>query len=297
MMIRAVASILLIALANAAAAQDGARGPFFVGVDGLYSRQGDADIDGGGSFSVDRTFLRVGALYRFGDNGSVGLFASRGWLDYTFGGGAAAPWTDVNDISVSIPIRFQTSPQLSFFAAPRLRFDYEDGASQSDGETYGAFLGAAWEVSERLSIGPAFGVFTQIESDELNVFPALLIDWDITDRLNLSTGPTIGATQGPGLQLNYAMSDTVTVGLAGRYEDIRFRLNDTGPTPGGVGQDRSFPLVVTIDYSPNPGIGISGFAGAELGGRLSVEDATGTVVDVRDYDPAPIFGAAFRLAF
>lgn len=296
-MLRYLAAIAAIILSVTMVFAQEERGPLFFFTDGLFSTQGDADVNGGGSFSVNRTFVRAGALYRFGDRASVGLFASRGWLDYDFGGGAAAPWSNVNDIALSVPVRYKTPSGVSLFASPSLRFDYEDGADQSEAETYGAFVGASWEVSERLSIGPAFGVFTQLASDSLNVFPALLIDWDISDQLNLSTGPTIGASQGPGLQLNYSLNDTFTFGLAGRYENARFRMSESGTTPSGVGEDESFPLVVTFSYAPNPGIGVSGFAGAELGGRLRVEDATGTVVDSRQYDAAPIVGAAIRLAF
>jgi len=271
------------------------RGPFFLGVDGLYSYQGGAGLDGGGEMTVQRGFLRVGGLYRTGE-GSAGLFVSRGQLAYDFDG-AAAPWSDVNDLAISVPLRLSTASGMTYFAAPSLRFDYEDGAGQSDGRTAGAFLGASWRISETLTIGPGLGVFTEIESDDLNVFPALLIDWDIGERFNLSTGPTIGATQGPGLQLSYAYSENTRIGLAGRYESIRFRLDDTGAAPGGVGEDTSFPLVVTFSYAPNPGTGLSAFAGAELGGQLSVEDADGTLIDRRDYEAAPVIGAAFRLAF
>ena len=278
-------------------AQDGPpqRGPFFLSFDGLYVHQGETDLEDGGTFSVDRTFIRGGGLYRFDNGASAGLFVSRGWLDYDFG--AAAPWGSVNDIAITAPINLPAGDRLSLFASPTLRYDYEDGAEASDGQTYGVFLGASWEVNERLSIGPAFGAVTELEQDGLTLFPALLIDWDVTDRLNVSTGPTIGASRGPGLAVNYDLGRNVSVGLAGRYEEVRFRLSDDGPAPGGVGQDSSVPVVVTFDYSPFPRTGVSAFAGVELGGRLRIEDADGSLVDVQDYDPAPIFGAAVRLAF
>jgi hypothetical protein len=268
--------------------------PLLFAVDGLAAMQGDANLDGGGSFSATRVFGRVGGLYNF-DGGSLGLFLGAGQIDYDFSG-ATAPWGTVRDEAINLPIRF-TAGQAEIFVSPGLRYDYEDGADRDEGRTWGAFMGVAWRFSDTLTLGPAFGAYTEVESDDLDVFPAILVDWQITDRARLTTGPTLGATQGPGLAFDYAVTEDLRLGVAGRYENIRFRLNDDGPAPGGVGQDESFPLVLTLDYAPFPGSRLAAFAGAELGGRLRLEDASGTLVETRDYDPAPILGVAFRIGF
>lgn len=287
------ATALVLAGIGPASAQMPDR-PLLFAVDGLAATQGDADLDGGGSFTASRLFARVGGLYTF-DGGSLGLFLGAGQIDYDFSG-AAAPWSKVRDEAVSLPLRL-TAGQAEIFVAPGLRFDYEDGADREDGRTWGAFFGVAWRFSDSLTLGPAFGAFTEVESDDLDVFPAILVDWQITERARLSTGPTIGATQGPGLAVDYALTDDLRLGVAGRYENIRFRLNDEGPAPGGVGQDESFPLVLTLDYEPFPGSRLAAFAGAELGGRLRLEDASGALIETRDYDPAPILGLTFRVGF
>jgi len=290
----AVSAAVLLAAATQASAQAPEGRSFVFAIDGLAAAQGRADIDGGGSFTANRLYGRAGGLYLF-DGGSAGFFVSTGRIDYDFSG-TAAPWGEVRDIGLSLPVRF-TAGQADIFIAPSLRYDYEDGADREDGQTAGAFLGFAWRFSDSLSLGPALGVFTELESDDLNIFPAILIDWDITDRARLSTGPTIGATQGPGLAFDYAVTERLRLGVAGRYENIRFRLRDDGPVPGGIGQDSSFPLVVTLDYEPFPGSRLAAFAGAELGGELRLEDASGRFVESRDYDPAPIVGVAFRFGF
>ncbi|NRA99883.1 MAG: hypothetical protein HRU32_08700 [Rhodobacteraceae bacterium] len=262
----------------------------------MYSSQPDTDLKEGGSFSVDRAFLRIGGLYRGNGGTTVGLAASRGQLDYAFGGTSPAPFTRIENTAFSVPVGFQLGSARAF-VAPSLRYSIEGGASMEDGRTYGAFGGVTWRVNDSLSIGPGLGVFSQIESSDLNVFPALLIDWDITDRWNLSTAQAPGATEGPGLTLTYRAADKFSVGVAGRLERYRFRLNGDGLAPGGVGEDESFPLVATFSYQPFPGSFISAFVGAEFNGRLSLEDANGALVDRREYDTAPIAGAAFRLAF
>jgi hypothetical protein len=268
--------------------------PFVFAIDGLAASQGSTDLDGGGSFSATRLYGRAGVLHQF-DGGNIGVFVSTGRIDYDFSG-TPAPWGEVRDTSLSVPFRY-TLGQGDVFVVPSLRYDYEDGADHEDGQTAGAFVGYAWRFSDTLSLGPAFGIFSQLESDDLNIFPAILVDWKITDRARISTGPTIGATQGPGLAFDYAVTDKLRLGVAGRYENIRFRLDDDGPAPGGVGEDTSFPLVLTLDYEPFPGSRLAAFAGAELGGELRLEDSSGRTVQTRDYDPAPIFGIAFRIGF
>jgi hypothetical protein len=287
------AAAALLAASLPAAAQMPDR-PLVFAIDGLAASQGSADLDGGGSFSANRLYGRAGGLYRF-DAGSVGFFVSTGRIDYDFSD-TTAPWGEVTDIGISLPVRY-TMGRADIFVSPSLRYDYEEGADREDGQTAGAFVGFGWKFSDRLTLGPAFGIFSELESNDLNIFPAILVDWSITDRARLTTGPTIGATQGPGLAFDYAVTDRLRLGLAGRYENIRFRLDDDGPAPGGIGEDQSFPLVLTVDYEPFPGSRLAAFAGAELGGELRLEDAAGRLVESRDYDPAPIFGVAFRFGF
>ncbi|WP_229724153.1 hypothetical protein [Cribrihabitans marinus] len=284
-----------LAVALPAAAQE--RTGWAAQVDGLSVWQDDADLDGGGAFSASRTFLRAGGLYRTPGGTSAGLFLSYGQLSYDFSAAGNRPWEDIRDIRLSAPLRLQLGETGRLFVAPQIRWDYERGASASDGRTYGVFAGVTWQLGDRLRIGPAFGAFSGLGSDGDTVFPALLVDWQIADGWTLSTGSGLGATQGPGLTLSYDYSDTVRLSLSARREEVRFRLDDAGLAPGGVGEDSSIPVVLALDYAPNPGLSLSLFAGAEINGRLKLEDAAGRRVDTQDYETAPIAGLAFRARF
>ncbi|WP_204114868.1 hypothetical protein [Shimia biformata] len=290
----AAAFALAMAATNASAEQPDK--DWFLSLDGAYLGQSAADLEGGGQFSVNRAFARVGGLKRLQSGLSLGISASFGASDYDFSG-VTAPWSRVNEAGVSVSVIGKTNSGMRYFIAPTMRTRYEDGVSAGDGATYGAFAGASWEVSETLTIGPGIGVFSQLGSADPNIFPALIIDWSITDRLALTTGPTLGASEGPGLTLSYAFSKAWSVSLSGRSERNTFRLSDTGATPGGTGEDKSFPVILSIGYEPNPGISASVFAGMEYGGNLTVRDAADVIVSSTDYDPAPIFGAALSLSF
>ncbi|MES0861832.1 hypothetical protein ABLN87_05695 [Ruegeria sp. SCPT10] len=266
-------------------------------IDGLVVYQSSADLDQGGDFSATRSFLRATGLYNFDSETSLGFSLSYGQIDYDFSAAGNQPWNDIRDIRISVPLRFQAGQRTSVFISPQVRWDYQSGAELSDGRTYGVFAGIAWSVSESLTIGPALGAFTQLEDSGVEVFPALLVDWDINDRWNLNTGSGIGATRGPGLTLSYAMNGDFSLSLSARSEKIRFRLDDSGLAPNGIGEDQSIPVVASLNYTPNPGLSVTVFAGAEFDGRLTLEDETSTEISRQSYDTAPLVGLAFRLRF
>jgi len=265
-------------------------------LDGLYIYQGDADQEDGGSVSANRAFLRGTALYT-DPVYSAGVSVSYWRYFYDFDIPGTEPWDNVTDFRISAPVRFQSGARSNVFVVPSLRWDYESGADRSGGMTYGVFAGVTWDVNDRLTIGPAFGAFSEIESNDVDLFLALLIDWEFADRWRFSTANAPGTTQGPGISLSYAASDALSLGVTARYESVRFKLDGDGVAPGGVGEDKSLPVALTLQYAPNPGTSLSAFVGAEFNGELALEDRNGNTVSLQDYDTAPIAGVSFRLAF
>ena len=290
-----VTALFLWPMAPVAMAQE--RTGWGTQVEGLAVYQGDTDLDEGGSFTSSRTFVRGSAIYRFGGGTSAGVSVSVGAFNYDFDNIAARPWEDIRDIRISAPTRFRVSDTATAFISPQVRWDYESGADKSDSNTYGVFAGIAWEISDSLTIGPAFGAYSQLEESGADIFPALLVDWDINDRWNLNTGAGLGATGGPGLTLGYGFSDTSRLALSVRSESVRFRLDGTGLAPNGVGEDESIPVVLSYQYEPNPGTLFSAFVGAEFNGELTLDDASGNQISRQSYDTAPLAGLAIRLRF
>lgn len=264
-------------------------------LEGAYAGQGSSSLSGGGTFNVDRTSGRIGGLYRSESGNSVGVFGTLGQSKYAFS--EEAPWGRINERAVTVSLGFSTESGTRFFIAPSIRSRFEAGSSFSDGQTYGFFAGASWEFSESLTIGPAFGAFTEIGTDDITFFPALIVDWDINDKFNLSTGRGLGASQGPGLTLSYAVNDDWSVSLTGRSEKSRFSLSQNGLSSGGVGEDTSVPVVVSLGYNPNPGLSLVGFAGAELNGQLKSENEAGAEISSQSYDTAPVFGFMASIGF
>jgi len=293
------AAVLLVA--GQAAAQPAGVGAWRTQLQGGAVHQFDTDLDEGGSFSVDRAFVHTGLSYAFSRRDSVGVAVGYGYDGYDFdagGSGLAAldPWGSVNDFRLTIPLRAGIGDNLDLFAAPAVNWRAESGADQGDAMTAGATVGAIWRFSEDLRLGAGFGAFSEIE-DDATFFPILLIDWQITESFSLETGQGVGATRGPGLTLNWTGLDKWRFSLGARYETWRFRLDDSGPAPEGVGEEKAIPVYLQASYDVIPPVRLGLVAGLDVGGTLQLEDEDGRELEKEDFDPTPFFGFSFRARF
>ena len=304
-MIRSTVTVIALTLATLifampAEAQQQQKGPWFFRIDAAGAHQSEADLkDGSGGFSMDRWFIGAGVDYAFNRRTSIGVSVGGGQSNYDFadedGTGIDGPWNKIEESRVSLNGRFGFGETGSIFIIPTLRTHREKGASGDD-SSWGLFAAATWRLSEDLTIGPGLGVFSRLESGT-RVFPILAIDWNISERWNLSTGRGLASSQGPGLTLSYELNDDWSLGLAGRYESTEFRLDDEGPVAGGVGRDQSLPIVFTAGLKPTRQLSLSMFAGIEFAGKLKLKDATGVTVEESKYDPALVVGATFDFRF
>lgn len=284
-----------------AEAQSRPSSPLSFKFEGGGAHQSETDMtDTSGGFAVDRWFLNASMDYAWDRRTAIGVSVGGGKSNYEFNSlnefGGGNPWDKVNDTRLTVSGRFGVGDTGSLMIMPTVRFNGETGASSSDSTTFGLFAAIAWRLNENLTIGPGFGVFTRLE-DSVSAFPILAIDWNISDRWNLSTGRGLASSQGPGIRLSYKLNQDWSFGLTGRYEDIEFRLDDTGPAPGGVGRDQALPLVLSAVLTPDSDITLSVFAGVEFNGTLKLKNALDEIVDETGYDAAPLFGAAFEFRF
>ena len=262
--------------------------------------QTSTSLDEGGDMSAGRYFVSGGLAKVFNGRWRVGTALSFGEERYDFSGstgfGALDPWERIREFRVSVPVQYFASQAWTYYAIPSIRFNAESDASISDGRNGGLLAGAAYRVSDTLTIGPGFGYFTEIE-DDASFFPILLIDWKITDTLSLETGKGFAASRGPGLQLRWKSSPRWEFAMGGRYEKTRFRLNDSGAAPDGVGEDQSFPLFLMAEYLVGDDMQLGLIGGAEIGSNMRLEDASGDRVDDSDLSSAPFFGVTFQAKF
>jgi len=294
-----VASLLLPAASFSQATGQRPTSPWVWGIEGGALHQFDTSLsDADGDFSVSRVYIQPSLGYAWDRRTAVSLSLGLGDSYYDFSSGATIdgrrPWGRIRDYRVSLPVRFSPTEHTNAIIIPSIRSYAEKGANQDDGRTEGVLAGIGWKVSDTLTIGPGFGWYTELGGGS-RAFPIIILDWAITDKLTLTTGRGLAASRGPGLALNYSLNDNWTVALSGRSEKTRFALEDDGAVPEGFGQDKTLPLLLSVQYSPRPMTEVSAFIGSEFAGELSVEDKDGDTVARTDYDIAVSVGMAFRL--
>ncbi len=275
--------------------------------DGSWRRSGQgaivfqpaSSLDTGGDMQVIRSFIE-GGISRASARGRSRVSVGYGEDNYDFSGsagfGGSDPWGRVRELHLSASTQYALDDRWTLYGIPTLSFNAESAASLSDGRTAGLLAGAAYRLSDSLTIGPGLGVFSELE-DDTSIFPILIIDWRITDRLSLETGRGFAASRGPGLRLRWAYSPRWEFALGGRYEKIRFRLDDQGVAPGGVGEETAVPLYAMVTFAFSPDIKFGLFGGTKVAGTLRLEDASGRRLRESDMSSAPFFGASFQASF
>lgn len=275
-----------------------ARSPWATSVGAQAAWQPDADLHAGGKASTTIADAQAGITRAFGPRRSAGLAVGYGVHDYRFSGdgfAATAPWDQVDVYSLSAPVRASLENGWTVIGIPAVRSRLARGAALADGLTGGGMIVTTYRVNECLQLGPGLGAFSELEDDP-TVFPFLAVDWTITPTLSLSTGRGQGASRGPGLALAWQAREALTAGIAGRYEQMRFRLDDSGAQPAGVGEDRGFAAVAFISYDVAPRLRLGGFAGFEMGRTLSIDDTHGHRAARSDLDAAPTMGLSLTRA-
>ena len=277
-----------------------ARTGWSVSTEGGYLYQMESDIDDGGSFSLQRAYGGLGLTYSWERLRSATLALGYGFDEYTFSGddgfGGLEPWEDVHSVRLSAPLRYAFNSQWTGFAVPVLRSSAEDASDFDEALSGGGFLGASYRFNDRLTLGPGLGYITQIEDDP-SVFPVLLVNWKIAEDLSLTTGRGVAATLGPGLFLNWRARPDWNVAFGGRLDKFRFRLDDKGDAPHGVGEDWSFPLLLAVSYTRNRRFTAGLAAGVKFGGELRLEDDDGGRLAEDGYDAVPFVGVSLRFQF
>ena len=105
---------------------------------------------------------------------------------------------------------------------------------------------------------------------------------------------------GPAMRqlfLDYRFDGGWTAGVGAAWRVWRFRLSDTGPTPGGIGEERGVPVFLRVTRRFTDRLALHLYGGVVVAGQLRLEDASGRRLREEDYDPAPLFGATFVGSF
>ena len=258
--------------------------------------QFNGDINGGGQFSVNRTYAQAAFEHTVSPQFSWGAGLATEVDAYDFSGNGAfnaaaagTPWTTTVDLTLKTSMKLNLNRKWQIRASVFCGWAGEHDAVFDDSFTIGAILGVAYRFDDTLTLGFGSLISDRLE-DGLLVIPSVIVDWRITPKLTLSN--VRGAASyptGAGAELVYAFDRTLSLSLGARYEYRRFRLDGEGApsTQGGVGTERSIPTWLRLEYKPAPNIRLHLVGGISFGEQLELQNRTGETLAEQDVDPMP----------
>jgi hypothetical protein len=252
----------------------------------------DSGLDSGGEAGYSGLLLSLGRSWSLDASSSLGLGLNFGYQDWRFdnpvGFGGVAPWDQVARLGLSVPFTHATAGGWALSISPTIEYAGESGADLSDALEYGALITAVKSMGPDLTLGLGFGAYQRIE--DTSVFPVLIVSWRINERLRLSNPVAAGPSGPAGLELSYALGSGWELGIGGAYRSNRYRLDEEGPFPNGVGAYRNVPVLMRIGRRFSDALSLNLYAGVSLESELRVEDAKGRGLFKEDLDPAGTFG-------
>jgi len=257
------------------------------------------DLDAGGSYTVDRVGLEFKAKTKLGQDWRVEGNLRYLFNDYDFNAAPSLggdPWSDIHTLQMDVRFEWWVTNDLVVIFGPFLMWSRESGASWDDAVTGGAFAGVMYISSSTLAWGAGIGISSQLE-DSVLVYPLMFLDWKFNTNMKLTSVAGPVGLAFTGIEWVWEFADHFEYGVGARYEFRRFRLDDSGFAPGGVGEDTSIPFWTRLSYRFNDNYTVDLYAGFVAGGRFKVDDANGNRLGSDDSKLAPTLAIAFRLKF
>ncbi len=256
-----------------------------------YARHAfDADLDGGASVAVSRAGANVIFDKKLSDTayGSVKLLGE--YSHYNF-----APGDGVLDDGVTIELRPSLinyySDHFNVYGGASVGASGETDADISNALYYGGYVGFSYKLGDGVWIGTGVGAQTQLEDDLLFV-PLFTLDWNITDKLNLSANGLSGT-------LTYTIDKAWSVYLDARYEYRQFRLNDApgAPLPDGVLRDETVPISLGATWHAGDSLSLSAAGGVVAWRNIELRDNDEHRLSSPDADPTGFVSVSLKWAF
>jgi hypothetical protein len=259
----------------------------------------ETDVDGGGDVQISRAGLAVGAETDLSRDIDLVTNLRYELSEYDFSGVSDLgpdPWDDIHTLSVDARFQVAMTNDVALWGGPVLLWARQDGADWNEALTGGGFLGMTFIINEDLTLGAGMGLVTQLD-DSLRPFPIFVVKWKITEQLGLKSTPGPLGIAATGLELTWDLGEGWEIGMGGRYEFRRFRLDDVDSAPDGVGEETSFPMWLRLSYSVNDKFSLDVYGGATFNGHLRLEDFNGRKLAEADYDSAPTVAVVGSLRF
>jgi hypothetical protein len=258
-----------------------------------------ADVDGGGTLSVARFSFGADMTGKVSKDLALGLGLTYELDDYDFSGltgfRVSTPWNQVHRFGISTPAIYTFAEDWRLVVSPSVQFAGESGADWGDAIAVGGVVSVSYAFRRDFVLGAGVGAFSNIE--KVSVFPYIVVNWRITDSLRLAN-PFRTSPAGPaGLELAYAIDSHWELAAGGAYRSFRFRLDESGPIPGGIGESTLVPVFARLSYKFSRWFQLDLYGGASFLNKLRIEDSGADLLYRTKYDVAPLVSLTFKAEF
>lgn len=282
------AASLLLTLCGIASAQEQSTANATL----LY--QAPAHIEGGGKVTIARSRIqsngRLFATRKLFANWSLGL----GLSDYNFDNQASNPWDDIYQGNLTLSLLRPLNQQWSLLLSPSINVAGEADAQADRTISYGLLSALNWQVHKGLRLGLGFAAFENLEESQL--FPVIIVDWQLSPNLRLANPLRAGVTGPAGLELSWQAAKQWTLAAGGAARSYRFRLAKENRVSEGIGEESIVPVWLRLSRQLGAGQ-LTLYTGAVLNGSLKLEENRGRTVSRRDYDETPFLALYFSGPF
>ncbi len=262
--------------------------------------QFDTNLDTAGDFSVARFRAGIGANVplsdRLGVNAAAGYQLTSYDFDNAAGLGGGDPWgtcTSVTSWSSSITPSTSAGPPLAARCShPRAKAARAFPSRRRAAACLGSGTGSP--------IGSWSGWASRRAANWRRTPPCCRPSSWSTGSMSTGScagGLDLGASSGVGLSVNHRFDEHWSVGGHIGFLQQRFRLDDSGIAPDGVGENQRSAVASGLTWTPQPQWQVGFQVGAQFDGELSVEDEQGDTLFTEDYDAGVFAGASVVLRF
>jgi len=251
----------------------------------------EAEVEGGAERAVQRAGWSVALTHDQGDRkASFYVDTEASFYDWSatapLAGGSTDPFNDVYQTSFGALASFQDDQALGWFTGMEITLCGEDSVKVQDAISVGAVTGVRCRASQDLSLGFGLAALTRL-SDTTWILPYVAFDLQLSERLRL-------ATDGARVELEAALSESLTGTLAAQYQLRQFRFNDDSPIPEGVFQDDEIRLSAELDWRLGQHTTLFLGGGVVVWQESTFLDESGSKLSELETDPAPFAAVALR---
>lgn len=260
----------------------------------------DADMDSGpGSVAVAHGAAGASATYTIDPTSTIALRVDAEYWHYEFDGvtglimGTASPFEDLHTASVGGLYRKRFDEHWSIAVGAEAHSAAESGADFSDSLTFRSALGVQYAFSESFQLGVMLVVASRLE-ESVRILPIPTIDWRIDDRWRFASEIQPDAAQ---YVLSYQLNDRWNVGVGGGFYSEQFRLDDNGPTAGGIADIQRAVVGARVLFQPGERLKIRASAGYVVYHDIELQNAAGNFLASDEVDPSPMVGLSLEFTF